>query len=205
MTAPETLPRESYPDRHHDVYFKTIFGFWVYLLTDFMMFAVFFATYAVLRNNTYGGPSAQEILSVPYALVQTLILLVGSLTIGLGGASAHRREKNRTMALYGITFFLGILFMGMELSEWVHLISEGSSWKRSAFLSAYFTLVGMHGLHMVFGLLWFIVLLPPVWIDGLLPVSIRRLTCLRMFWQFLNIIWVLIFTIVYLMGASEYA
>lgn len=205
MTSPETTLHESDPDTHHDIYSKTIFGFWVYLLTDFMMFATFFATYAVLCNNTYGGPSAGELFNLPYTLIQTLLLLVSSLTIGLAGAFAHRKHKNWTIALFGVTFLLGIVFMGMELTEFTRFVNEGNSWQRSAFLSVFFTLVGVHGLHVLFGLLWFIVLLPPVWIHGLTPVSVRRLTCLRMFWQFLNIIWVFIFTIVYLMGVNANA
>jgi cytochrome o ubiquinol oxidase subunit 3 len=198
MTHPETIVHESYPDPHHHIYSKTLFGFWVYLVTDFMLFATLFATYAVLHNSTYGGPSGAELFNLPFALTQTIILLLSSFTCGLAGASAHRKNKNGTIAFFAITFLLGIAFMAMELTQFSHFISEGNSWKRSAFLSAFFTIVGTHGIHMVFALLWTIVLLIPVSREGVTSVSIRRLTCLRMFWQFLNVVWVFIFTIVFM-------
>ncbi|MFZ0565329.1 MAG: cytochrome c oxidase subunit 3 [Chlamydiales bacterium] len=190
----------SYPDTHHDVYSKTIFGFWVYLATDFMMFATLFATYDVLHTHTFGGPSARELFNLPYTLVQTLILFISSFTIGVGGILAHRNHKNSTIFLFLLTFLLGIAFMWMELGEFAHLIKGGNSWHRSAFLSIFFTLVGVHGVHMIFALLWVIVLIVPVCLNGLTSVSVKRLTCLKMFWQFLNIVWIFIFSVVYLMG-----
>lgn len=202
MTHSNSSHHEAYPDGHHDVYSKTIFGFWVYLLTDFMLFATIFATYAVLYKSTYGGPSAKELFYIPFTLVQTLLLLFTSLTSGLGGIFAHRRGKNKTIVFFLITFLLGLAFMWMEYTEFSRLINSGNSWQRSAFLSAFFTLVGTHGLHMIFGLLWIIVLIVPVFKEGITAVSVKRLTCLRMFWQFLNIVWVFIFTIVYLLGVS---
>ncbi len=202
MTTPETIVHEKYPDPHHEVYSKTLFGFWVYIVTDFMLFATLFATYDVLHNKTFGGPSAKELFNLPYTLTQTFILLVSSATIGLAGVFAHRNRKGWTIALFGITFLLGIAFMWMELAEFSTLINEGNSWHRSAFLSVFFTLVGTYGLHMMFGLLWIIILILPVCLHGLTPVSVKRLTCLRMFWQFLNVVWIFIFTIVYLMGVN---
>jgi len=190
-------------ETHHDVYSKTIFGFLVYLLTDFMMFATLFATFGVLRHSTYGGPSARDLFHLPFTLTQTLILLVSSLTVGLGGAFAHRQQKNKTLILFGITFLLGIVFIGMEFSEYGQLIRQGASWKRSAFLSAYFTLLGTHAIHVFLGLLWMIVLIIPVFLSGLTEASVRRLSCLRMFWQFLNVVWIFIFAIVYVIGVSE--
>jgi len=188
----------------HDVdaesYDKTLFGFWVYILTDFIMFASIFATYVVLQYGTNGGPSGRELFNLPFTLVQTLILLLSSFTAGLGGAAAHRKDKKMTIALFGLTFLLGIVFMGMEITSLNQLAQAGHTWHKSAFLSSFFTLVGTHGLHMVFALLWVLVLLPPVFLHGLTPVSIKRLTCLRMFWQFLNVVWIFVFTIVYLMG-----
>jgi len=202
MKHPEALSDKRYPDAYHDAYSKTVFGFWVYLLTDFILFGTLFASYSVLHNSTFGGPSARELFHLPCALVQTLILLVSSFTIGLAGASAHRRDKNWTLLLFGITFLLGIAFVGMQIAEFDRLINGGNSWQKSAFLSAYFTLVGTHGIHMLFAILWVIVLVLPVWRQGITPVDIRRLTCLKMFWQFLNIIWVFIFSFVYLMGVK---
>jgi cytochrome o ubiquinol oxidase subunit III len=201
MTYPETVSHDSHSDSEHDTYSKTVFGFWLFLLTDFMLFATIFVMYAVLHDNTFGGPSAKELFSLPHALTQTLILLVSSLTVGLGGISAHRKHKGAAFALFGITFLLGIAFMAMEFSEFIRLLNSGESWHNSAFLSSYFTLVGTHAFHMLFGLLWFIVLLLPVLLRGLTDVNVRRLTCLRMYWQFLNVVWIFIFTVVYLLGA----
>jgi len=191
---------EVYPDPHRDLYSRTTFGFWVYLLTDFVLFGTLFATYAVLAKSTFGGPCVRDIYDLPYTLAPVLILLVSSLTIGLGTAMAHRKNKRWTIILFLLTFLLGILFTGMELSDLIQLVKEGHSWKKSAFLSAYFTLVGTHGVHMIFALLWVIVLILPVIREGITHVSLRRLTCLKMFWQFLNIIWVFIFSFVYLLG-----
>ncbi|EDV18422.1 uncharacterized protein TRIADDRAFT_35138 [Trichoplax adhaerens] len=191
---------ERFPDTHRGVYSKTIFGFWVYLLSDFMLFATLFAAYAVLRNATYGGPTAKDLFNIHYTLIQTVVLLCASLTAGMGGVFAHKRRKIPTIICFTLTFIVGLVFMAMEWGEFTHLIASGSGWQRSAFLSSYFTVVGTHGLHVIFALLWVIVLLPPVFKDGLNPVNIRRLTCLRMFWQFLNVVWIFIFTIIYLMG-----
>jgi cytochrome o ubiquinol oxidase subunit III len=191
---------ESYPDTHHDPYSRTIFGFWLYLMTEFILFGALFATYAVLSKSTFGGPTARELFHLDFTFVQTLILLTSSLTVGLAGASAHRKDKHKTLLFFGLTFLLGACFMGMEFHEFSRFISAGNGWDQSAFLSAYFTVVGTHGLHVLFGLLWIIVLLLPVWREGVSHVSVRRLTCLRMFWQFLNIIWIFMFYFVYLLG-----
>ena len=196
----KTAAHEHFPDTHHDPYSTTVFGFWVYLLTDFMMFATFFATYAVLRNGTAGGPSAHELFHLPFTLIQTLVLLFGTFASGLGKVAAHRRQKYWTIAFFGITFLCGAVFMGLEFTELTALVKSGNGWDRSAFLSAFFTLVGTHGLHVIFGLLWIIVLLLPVWRHGITPVSMRRLSCLSLFWQFLNLVWVFIFSFVYLLG-----
>ncbi len=200
MKQPSTQAHESFPDTHHDSYSKTIFGFWVYLMSDFILFGTLFATYAVLSGSTFGGPSAKDLFSLPFNLVQTLVLLTCSFISGLAGAAAHRRDKKWTIALFGLTFVLGALFLGMMLTEFSGLIAGGHGWQKSAFLSAYFTLLGTHGVHVLFGLLWILVLLYPVWKEGIDPMSLRRLTCLRMFWQFLNIVWIFIFSFVYLMG-----
>lgn len=201
MTHSETLSKEKYPDPHHDTYSKTVFGFWLFIITDFMLFATILVMYAVLQNSTFGGPSSKELFSIHHALVQTLVLLVSAATAGLGGVYAHRKEKSLSLGLFVITFALGVLFLGMEISEFLRLVQSGDSWHNSAFLSAYFTLVGTHVFHVVFGLLWFVVLLLPVVVQGLTDVNVRRLTCLRMFWQFVNVVWVFIFTVVYLLGA----
>ena len=200
MKPPTASVHETYPDPHHDPYSRTIFGFWLYLLSDFILFGALFAAYIVLKNATFGGPSTKELFLPSFTLVQTLILLTCSLTAGLAGASAHRKHKFWTIALFGLTFLLGSIFVGMELAEFSRFLSLGHSWHKSAFLSMYFTIIGTHGLHVIFGLLWTLVLLVPVYLEGVSHVSIRRLSCLKMFWQFLNIIWVFIFSFVYLMG-----
>lgn len=200
MTNSETISHESYPDTHHDVYSKTVFGFWVFLLTDFVLFATLFASYSVLHNNTYGGPSARELFHPSYTLIQTLVLLTSSFTSGFAGVFAHRKNKKWILIFFLITFFLGAIFLSMLFSEFSRLLEGDNGWKRSAFLSAFFTIVGTHGIHVIFALLWILVFLPQVYRQGITNVTLRRITCLRMFWQFLNVIWVFIFTIVYLMG-----
>jgi cytochrome o ubiquinol oxidase subunit III len=202
MTHLEAGHREHFPDVHHDVYSRTVFGFWVYLLTDFMMFAALFATYAVLQKATYGGPSGRELFDLRFNLFQTLVLLTSSFTAGVGGAWAHRRKKHWTIVFFGITFLLGSLFLGMVFADFFRFLDMGNSWKNSAFLSAYFTLVGTHAIHIFFGLLWILVFIPQVFWKGTDIAVVRRLTCLRMFWQFCNIVWIFIFSFVYLMGAD---
>jgi len=196
----KTDSHEHFPDPHRDLYSRTTFGFWIYLLTDFVLFGTLFATYAVLHRSTFGGPSVRDLFEVPYTLAPALILLMSSLTVGLGSAMAHRKDKKWTMLLFGITFLLGALFLFMEGGDMARLVHSGAGWEKSAFLSAYFTLVGTHAVHVIFGLLWVLVLLYPVWREGITSVSLRRLTCLKMFWQFLNIIWIFIFSFVYLLG-----
>jgi cytochrome o ubiquinol oxidase subunit 3 len=180
---------------------KTIFGFWVYIMTDCVLFATLFATFAVLRDNTFGGPSAQTLFSLPNVLAETLILLTSSFTCGLAMLAAHRRHKNKVLFWFGVTFLLGLAFLGLELTEFSHLVSTGNSWRRSGFLSSFFTLVGTHGLHITVGLLWMAVMGVKVWSSGLTKANVRRLTLLSLFWHFLDLIWIFIFTIVYLMGA----
>jgi len=202
MKRAPAIEHETYPDPHHDLYSRTTFGFWLYLLTDFILFGTLFGTYAVLKDSTFGGPSAQTLFNLPSVLIRTLILLISSLVVGLAGAAAHRRNKNLTLVLFSLTFVLGMIFMVMQMGEFNQLLDLGHHWQRSAFLSAYFTLTGTYALHMVFALLWVVVLIIPVYIQGVNGVSIRRLTCLKMFWQFLNIVWVFIFSFIYLLGAK---
>lgn len=197
MTAEHS--HENYPDNYHDVYSKTTFGFWLYLVTDFILFGVLFAVYLVLHNNTFGGPTGTDLFHLPSALAQTLLLLTASLISGMGGAYAHRKEKGKTIFYFCITFLLGLAFLGMTFLEFGEVIHMGHTWKESAFLSSYFTLVGTLAVHVLIALLWTILLLIPVLRFGISDVSLRRLTCLRMFWQFINIVWVFIFTIVYLL------
>lgn len=180
---------------------KTIFGFWVYIMTDCVLFATLFATYAVLHNNTFGGPSSHELFSLPFVLTETLILLISSFTCGLGILAAHRASRSQVITWFVLTFLLGVAFLSLELNEFSRLVHDGNSWQRSGFLSAFFTLVSTHGLHISVGLLWMGVLLTQIIRQGLVQGVIRRLTMLSLFWHFLDIVWIFIFTIVYLMGA----
>lgn len=183
-----------------DIHAKTPFGFWVYLMTDCVLFATLFATYAVLHRNTFGGPSGEELFSLPFVLTETLLLLTSSFTCGLAilGASAGSRR----IVLVGlvVTFLLGAAFLGMELHEFAGLVHEGNNWQRSGFLSAFFTLVGTHGAHIAAGLIWIVVLGILVLRRGLTVHTIRKLTLFSLFWHFLDVVWIFIFTIVYLMG-----
>lgn len=182
---------------------KTLLGFWIYLMTDCILFGTLFATYIVLHQNTYGGPSGSELFDMPFILVETLILLTSSFTCGLGMLAV--RQKNRTQSLlwFAFTFILGATFLGMELYEFSHLVSEGNSWQRSGFLSAFFTLVGTHGLHILIGLLWLIVMGIQIIRHGFTNGVSRRLSLFSMFWHFLDIVWIFIFTFVYLMGGIQ--
>jgi len=179
---------------------KTYFGFWVYLMTDLLMFATLFATYSVLSGSTFGGPAARDIFSLPFALTETLILLTSSFTSGLGILAAAQNKKIHVFLWFGITFLLGISFLTMELSEFSRLVVDGNGPQKSAFLSSFFTLVGTHGLHIASGLLWMIILFVYITRRGLTKSAVQKLTLLSLFWHFLDIVWIFIFTIVYLFG-----
>lgn len=180
---------------------KTTFGFWVYIMTDCVLFASLFAVYAVLHRNTFGGPSGHQLFDMPYVLSETMILLTSSFTCGLGMLSAEKRDKAKVLFWFAITFLLGVSFLILELHEFRHLDMSGDSWRRSGFLSSYFVLVGTHGLHITVGLTWMAVMMIRTLKQDLTESTIRRLTLLSMFWHFLDIIWIFIFTIVYLFGA----
>ncbi len=179
---------------------KPYIGFWIYLMTDCILFASLFATYAVLRQSTFGGPSGQDLFSLPFVLAETLILLTSSFACGLGVLAARARNKKQTLIWFSITFLLGLAFLGLELKEFSDFITEGNGPGRSAFLSAFFTLVGTHGLHISVGLLWMGALITQIIRRGLDHVGLKRLILLSLFWHFLDVVWIFIFSIVYLMG-----
>jgi cytochrome o ubiquinol oxidase subunit III len=185
---------------HEKVQEKTLLGFWLYLMTDLLSFSILFATFIVLRNNTAGGPTGSEIFELPFVLVETIILLTSSFTAGLALLALRKNNRNQVLIWFGITFLLGISFLSMEMNEFSKLIAEGASWQRSAFLSSFFALVGTHGLHIAVGLLWMLVSMIMVWKKGLTPFVNSKLIRLILFWHFLDIVWIFIFTIVYLMG-----
>jgi cytochrome o ubiquinol oxidase subunit III len=186
----------------HEVSKKTIFGFWVYLMTDAIMFATLFAAYAVLRSNTAGGPPASALLSLPYALVETLVLLGSSLACGVAMVFLGKGHKMKTIGWYVVTFLLGAIFLAMVAGEFQDLIHSGYGWGRSAFLSSYFTLIGTHALHIAFGLFFMIVFIRELLRQGIVPTTLRRLACLKLFWFFSYFIWIFMFAIIYLIGAA---
>lgn len=194
-----TLARQI---RQQEADSKSIFGFWVYLMTDCVLFATLFATFVVLRDATYGGPAGSDLFSMPFVLVETLALLTSSFTCGLGLLAVRGGQKRRALTLFGLTFLLGLFFLTMEITEFRHLAEEGNGWGRSGFLSAFFTLVGTHGLHITAGLLWMAVLMARTAKQGISRTGVRQFTMLSLFWHFLDIIWIFIFTIVYLMGRA---
>lgn len=181
-------------------YAKTIFGFWLYLMSDCVLFATLFTTYAVLKNNTNGGVNSKELFNLSSVLIETLILLTSSFTCGLALLAANFNQKKRVLALFSITWLLGLTFLILELNEFKELIQAGHSWQKSAFLSSYFTLVGTHGLHIAFGLVWMMVLMIQVFLQGLNLIKLKKMMCLSLFWHFLDVIWIFIFTIIYLIG-----
>jgi cytochrome o ubiquinol oxidase subunit 3 len=186
----------------NEPYEKIYFGFWLYLLTDVMMFGSLFATYLVLKGGTAGGPSAQDLFHLPRALLETLLLLTSSLFAGLARVQALRHQRKGAMIWYAIVFLLGALFLSMTYAESKELLLQGYSWQRSAFLSSFFTLIWTHAFHLVAGLIWILVVLIQLAKRGITQITFRRLSCLTLFWQFLAVIWVFTFTIVYLMGAA---
>lgn len=190
-THDEMNPEEAADDR-------TMFGFWLYIMTDLLMFAVLFAVFAVLRDSTNGGPGVTDLLSPDLALIETLLLLTSSFTVGIGMLAAWQRKKTQAMAWFGATFLLGLAFLGIELYEFFELIHEGHVMQSSAFLSAFFVLLGTHGLHILSGLVWLAVILVFVAKRGLTRHNVRKLALLSLFWHFLDVVWIFIFSLVYL-------
>ena len=180
---------------------RNTFGFWVYLMSDCILFAGLFATYAVLWRSTYGGPEASDLANLPFVFAETMILLTSSFTIGLARIFANAKKKNIALLLLLATLLLGLTFLGMEVSEFSRLVAEGSGPSRSAFLSSFFALVGTHGLHIFVGSIWMSVLLMRTLKPGFTEPMRRKLTLLSLFWHFLDVIWIFIFTFVYLFGA----
>lgn len=190
----------SHVDHEAEATDRVMFGFWVYLMTDLLMFAVLFAVYAVLHGNTLGGETGRELFSLPLALTETLILLTSSFTVGVAMIAARQRNKFQTLLWFGVTFLLGLAFLSIELYEFAEFIHEGHTMQTNAFLSSFFVLVGTHGLHITSGLLWMGITLIYVMKRGLNNNMVRKLSMLSLFWHFLDIVWIFIFTVVY-MGA----
>ncbi len=185
---------------HHDTVAIQTFGFWIYLMSDLILFSTLFATFAVLGRNYAGGPTGKELFELPYVLGETLLLLFSSVTYGLVMLAVHNGMKKWVLIGLAVTFLLGLGFVFMEINEFHGMIAAGHGPDVSAFLSSYFTLVGTHGTHVTFGLIWMAIMIGQVAVKGLTSSVQSRLMRLSMFWHFLDIIWIGIFSIVYLMG-----
>ncbi|TPM05093.1 MULTISPECIES: cytochrome o ubiquinol oxidase subunit III [unclassified Mesorhizobium] len=179
------------------------YGFWIFLLSDIIMFSAFFAAYAVLSNSAAGGPTGKELFELTRVAAQTALLLTSSFTGGLAMLATHRRSMAAAQFWLLVTGLLGAAFLFLEVQEFAAMVNEQAGPSRSAFLSAFFALVGCHGTHVGLGLLWLSTMMAQLWIKGFRPDILRRLHCFSLFWHALDIIWIAIFTLVYLLGASS--
>jgi cytochrome o ubiquinol oxidase subunit 3 len=186
-------------DEHHPEN-GTLLGFWIYLMSDCLIFAALFATYAVLGTSYAGGPSQAELFKLPTVALNTSMLLLSSITYGFAMLAMAKGNKGATLIWLGITGLFGAAFIGLELQEFAELIRDGAGPQRSAFLSSFFALVGTHGLHVSVGIVWLITLMVQVGQKGLIQANRRRLMCLSLFWHFLDVIWIGVFSFVYLIG-----
>ena len=178
------------------------YGFWIFLLSDIVMFSAFFASYVVLVGQTAGGPSGRELFDLRNTAIQTACLLLSSFTCGLAGIGAQTRRSSWFYGAMAATFILGAAFISLEVREFAGMVARGAGPTRSAFLSAFFTLVGCHGLHVTAGLLWLLTMMAQVFAKGYRADILRRILCFGLFWHFLDIVWVALFTVVYLMGVA---
>jgi len=193
-------PSARYYVRDHHPENSTLLGFWIYLMSDCLLFAGLFAAYAVLGRNYAGGPSGAEVFELPTVALNTAFLLLSSITYGFAMIAAQRKSLKGSIIWLAITGAFGLCFLFLELQEFAHLIAEGNGPQRSAFLTSFFALVGTHGLHVTFGSVWLVTLMVQLGKHGLTPENLRRMMCLSMFWHFLDVIWIGVFTFVYLMG-----
>ena len=202
-----TLTAEGQPasfynleEHAHPEGYSTMLGFWIYLMSDCLIFAILFASYAVLGGNYAAGPGPKDLFDLPLVALNTAMLLFSSITYGFAMLSMQKGKLRQTQAWLAVTGLFGAAFLGIELYEFQHLIHIGATPQRSAFLSAFFTLVGTHGLHVTFGIIWLLTLIVQLSRHGLIAANQCRVMCLSMFWHFLDVIWIGVFTIVYLMG-----
>ena len=201
--APPAPDRDAFyvlEEEHHDAGGGTALGFWIYLMSDALIFATLFAAYGVLGTSYAGGPAPRQIFELPTVALNTAFLLLSSITFGMASIDMQAGKVRATQIWLVITALFGIAFVAVELHEFAGLIAEGATPQRSAFLSAFFTLVGTHGLHVSFGLVWIAVMLVQVGQRGLIDANKRRLMCLGMFWHLLDVVWIGVFTFVYLLG-----
>jgi cytochrome o ubiquinol oxidase subunit 3 len=185
---------------HPDTVEKYVFGFWMYVMSDLILFSALFATFAVIGRNYAGGPTGKDLFDLRYTFGETMFLLFSSAAYGLVMLSMHKGRKVWVMIWLAVTFLLGAGFITMEINEFHQMVIGGNGPERSAFLSSFFTLVGTHGTHVTFGLIWMAVMMGQVFSKGLTTPVRSRLMRLSLFWHFLDIVWIGIFTFVYLMG-----
>jgi cytochrome o ubiquinol oxidase subunit 3 len=193
---------DDHDHHHHDDTDMTVFGFWTYLMSDLILFSSLFIAFAVLNGHVADGPSAKDLFadSLGFVLTETFLLLISSVTFGFAVLASYKNHVKQVILWLVITFFFGAGFIGMEIYEFTHLIHEGYGPDRSAFLSSFFSLVGTHGIHVTCGLIWMIVLMIQISKNGLTLPNTRRLACLSLFWHFLDIVWICVFSVVYLLG-----
>jgi len=195
------LPGEAH-EHHPDLEGMRTFGFWIYLMTDVILFGTFFATYIVLQGNTNGGPGPADLFRIGDVIVSTFILLTSSYTCGLALLAMNKGNKRALLGWLGVTAVLGIAFLGLEIGEFAHMVSEGATMGTSAFLSAFYTLVGTHGIHVTIGIVWMAGVMLQISRRGITPVTKRKVNIISLFWHFLDVVWIFVFTVVYLMGVS---
>ena len=192
-----------YQTEEHHPENGTLLGFWLYLMSDCLVFAVLFATYAVLGRSFAAGPTGADLFDLPTVAVNTSMLLLSSITYGFAMLEMAQGRTSRMQIWLAITGLFGVAFVTLELREFAHMFHEGATPQRSAFLSSFYALVGTHGLHVTFGIIWLVTLMVQVAQRGLIEANTRRLLCLSMFWHFLDIVWIGVFTFVYLMGVLK--
>ncbi|SDN74821.1 cytochrome o ubiquinol oxidase subunit 3 [Paenibacillus sp. yr247] len=188
-------------DHEHDHESLKTFGFWIFLITDCILFGSLFATFIVLHQNTNGGPTPEELFKMPGIIAETFILLTSSFTSGLAVLGMHKGNMKQLIGWLAVTVLLGASFVGLELTEFINMVNhEGATISTSAFLSAFFALVGTHGLHVSVGLIWMIGLMLQLKRRGITAVTKRKVAVISLYWHFLDVVWIFVFTIVYLMG-----
>ncbi|RXF72670.1 cytochrome o ubiquinol oxidase subunit III [Hansschlegelia zhihuaiae] len=207
MSTPSTVPADNgtifYLRSEHHPENGTLLGFWLYLMSDCLIFACLFASYGVLGRNYAAGPSGADLFDLPLVALNTTMLLLSSITYGFAMLEMAKNRVGLMLSWLVLTLLFGLAFLSIELYEFHHMIAEGATPQRSAFLSSFFTLVGTHGLHVTFGCIWLVTLMVQVAKRGLIAENKRRLMCLSMFWHFLDVVWIGVFSFVYLIGSMS--
>jgi len=187
-------------EEHHDLEGLRMMGFWIFLITDCILFGTLFATYVVLNGNTAGGPTGAELFEMPGVIAETFILLTSSFTSGLAVLSMNKGDRKGLILWLAVTVLLGASFITLEITEFVNLVHEGAAISTSASWSAFYTLVGTHGLHVSIGLVWMIAIMIQLGRHGITSVTRRKVNVISLYWHFLDVVWIFVFTIVYMMG-----